>query len=85
MKSACITYNNYRITVKFGTEVDHDKPIPKVAKRNSAMSTDVIDNDVIMLKFERFRRKALNFKRLYQSNLWMKLCKNFVDLLINSC
>ena len=59
MKSECITFNNCCITVKFGTKVAHNKPIPQ-AKQKSEISTDVIDNDVIMLKFERFRRKALN-------------------------
>ena len=48
MKNACITCNNCRITVKFGTKVAHDKPIPQ-AQQNSEISTDVI-----MLKFERF-------------------------------
>ena len=64
MKNACITCNNCRIIVKFGTKVVHEKPIPH-AKQNSEISTDII-----MLKFERFRRKALNFKRLYISVLY---------------
>ena len=68
--------NNCAITINFGTEVAHDKPIPH-AKQNSRISTDVIVNDVIILKFERFRQKALNLKRLYLSGL--------VGLLINSC
>ena len=59
MKNACITCNKCRITTKFGTKVAHGKPIPH-AKENSEISTDVRDNDVIMLKFECFRRKALN-------------------------
>ena len=54
--------------------VAHDNPNPH-AKQNSEISTDVIDNEVIMLKFERFRKKALDFKRLYLNNLWMKLSK----------
>ena len=54
--------------------VAHDKPIPH-AKENTEISTDVNGNDVFMLKFERFSRKALNFKRLYLSSLWMKLSK----------
>ena len=74
MKNACITCNKCRITTKFGTKVAHDKPIPH-AKENSKVSTYVKDNDVIMLKFKCFCRKALNFKRLYLSSLWMKLCK----------
>ena len=56
-------------TVKLSTKVVHDKPIPH-AKQNCKASTDVI-----MLKFERLRRKALNLKRLYLSSLHMKLCK----------
>ena len=68
MKNACITCNKCRITTTFGTKVAHDKPIPH-AKENSEISTDVRDNDVIVLKFERFRRKALNFERLYLSSL----------------
>ena len=74
MKNACITCNTCRITVKFGTKVAHDKPVPH-AKQNSEMSTDVIDNDVNMSKFERFLKKALNFKTLYLSSLSMKVCK----------
>ena len=54
MKNAYITCNKCRITTKFGTKVAHDKPIPH-AKKNSEISTDVRDNDVIMLKFEHFR------------------------------
>ena len=65
---------NCRTAVKFGTSVAHDKPIPH-AKQNFQISTYVIDNDVIMSKFECFRRKALNLKRLYDSSLWIKLCK----------
>ena len=74
MKNECITCHICRITVKFGTSVAHDKPISH-AKQNFETSTDVIDNDVIMSKFECFRRKALNFKMLYHSSLWMKLFK----------
>ena len=74
MDNACITCNNCRITVKFGTKVAHDKPILH-AKQNSEIWTDVIDNDVTMSKFERFHRKALNFKTLHLSSLRMKLCK----------
>ena len=71
MKNECLTCNNCRIAVKFGTSVAHDKPIPH-AKQNFEISTDVID--IIMSKFECFRRKALNL-RLYHSSLWMKLLK----------
>ena len=73
MKNACIACNRCGIIVKFGTNVAHDKPIPDVKKFQS--STAVKDIDVIMLKFERFRQKALNLKRLYLSSLWMKLFK----------
>ena len=64
--------NNNRITVKFCSKLAHVKPIPHT-KQNSDIFTDVIDNDVIILKFERFHRKAFNFKRLYLGSLWMKL------------
>ena len=74
MKNACITCNKCRIKTNFGTKVAHGKPIPH-AKENSEIFTDVRDNDVIVLKFEHFRRKALNFERLYLGSLWMKLCK----------
>ena len=57
MKNACITCNKFRITTKFGTNVAHGNPIPHV-KENFEIFTDVRDNDVIMLKFEHFRRKA---------------------------
>ena len=72
MKNACITCNKCRNTTKLRTKVAHDKPIPP-AKENSEISTDVRDNDVIVLKFECFCRKALNFERLYLSSLWMNL------------
>ena len=68
MKNKCITCNSCHIAVKFGTGVAHDKPIPH-AKQNFEISTDVKDNDVIMSKFECFRRKALNLKRLYHRSL----------------
>ena len=74
MKNPCITCNKCRITAKFDTKVAYDKPIPH-AKENFEISTDVKDNDVIVLKFERFLPEALNFERLYLSSLWMKLCK----------
>ena len=74
MKNACITCNKCRITTKFGTKETHGKPIPH-AKENSETFTDVRDNDVIVLKFERFHRKALSFERLYLGSLRMKLCK----------
>ena len=63
-----------RITTKFGTKVAHDKTFSN-AKENSEISTDVRDNDVIVLKFDCFRRKALHFERLYLSCLGMKLFK----------
>ena len=37
----------------------------------------VIDPDVILLKFDHFRRKALNFERLYLSSLQIKHGKNW--------
>ena len=83
MKNECITCNKCRITTKFATKVAHGKHIPHV-KENSEIFTDVRDNDVTVLKFEHFRRKALNFERLYLVSLWMKLL-NLVGLLIDSC
>ena len=74
MKNACITCSKCRITTKFGTKVAHGKSIPH-AKENSEIFTDIRNNDVIVLKFECFCRKALNFERLYLASLWMKLCK----------
>ena len=56
---------------KFGTKVAHGKPIPHT-KENFEIFRD---NDVIVLKFEHFRRKALSFERPYLGSLWMKLCK----------
>ena len=50
--------NNSRIMVKFCTKVAHDKPIPPT-KQNSKISTDVIDNDVIMLKLEPFLHQSI--------------------------
>ena len=72
MKNACITCNKCRITTKFGTKVPHGEPI-SCGKENFEIFTDVRDNDVIVLKFERFRQKALIFERLYLGSLWMKL------------
>ena len=68
MKNACITCNKCRITTKFGTKVARDKPILR-AEENSEISTDLRDNDVMVLKFEHFHRKALYFERLYLSSL----------------
>ena len=71
-ENPCITYyySDGRITVKFCPTVAHGKPIPHT-KQNSKISTDLI-----MLKFERFGRKVLNFKRLYLIILWIKHTKN---------
>ena len=71
MKNACITCNKCRITTTFGTKIAHDKPF-SYAKENFEISTDVRDNVIIVLKFDHFHRKALNFERLYLSCLWMK-------------
>ena len=84
MKNACITCNKCRITTKFGTKVTHGKSIPH-PKENSEIFTDVRDNDVIVLKFERFCRKALNFERLYLDSFVDKTLQNLVGLLIDSC
>ena len=54
--------DNGHITVKFCIKAAHDKPIPHT-KQNSEISTDIKDNNIIMLKSEHFHRKALNFKR----------------------
>ena len=48
---------NGHIIVNFRTGVAHDKTIPHT-EQNFEIYTDCIDNDVIMLKFERFRRKS---------------------------
>ena len=56
-ENACITCNKCRITTKCGTNVAHYESIPHTYE-NSEIFTDVIDNDVIVLKFEHFRRKA---------------------------
>ena len=45
---------NGHIIVKFCTGVAHEKPISHT-KQNSEIYTDVIDNDLIMLKFKHFR------------------------------
>ena len=80
MNNACIICNNCGIQLKFGANVAYAKPIPH-AKQNSEISTDVIDNDIIMSKLEHFHCKALNFKTLYLSSLWMKLC-NLTGLML---
>ena len=68
-------YNSY-ITVQLCTGVAHETPILHT-QQNPRISADIIDNDVIMLKFEHFRRKTLSFKRLYLSSLWMKHVKKW--------
>ena len=74
-KNTCISLINSRITVKLCIIGAHEKPTPHTHE-NSEISTDVIDNAVIML----------NFKRLYLSSLWMKISKNWLGyLLTNSC
>ena len=73
-ENTCISAINGRTIVKFCTGVVHETSIPHT-KQNSEIFTDVIDNDVVMLKSEHFRRKALNFKRPYLSSLWMKHAK----------
>ena len=55
---------NGHIIFKFCTGVAHDKTIPHT-KKNSEICTEVKDNNAMLLKFEYFCRKALNFKRLY--------------------
>ena len=60
----------------FAQGVAHNKTIPRI-KQNSEICTAVVDNDVILLEFERFLRKALSFKRLYLSSLWIKHVKNW--------
>ena len=39
-----------------------------IHKLNSEICIDVINNDVILLRFERFCQQALNFQRLYLSS-----------------
>ena len=58
--------NNFRITVKFDTKVAHDKFLPH-AKQNSKISTDIIDNDIIISKFERFRIKKHSISKCFIS------------------
>ena len=61
MNNACITCNNCHITVKFGTKVAYDRPIPH-AKQNSKISTDVIGNDIIMSNLSVVIEKHLTSK-----------------------
>ena len=61
--------------MKSCTCIAHEKPTSN-KKQNSEISTDVIGNDVIVTKFERFHWKALNFIRFYHSSLQMKRGKN---------
>ena len=68
-----ISFINDIIIAKFCIEVVHDKPIPH-SKQNE--DSDVLDDEVILLKFECFRQNGLNFKRLYISSLWIKYGKN---------
>ena len=56
-ENPCISVINSCIIVKLCAEVAHEKPIPHT-KQNSEISTDVIDDNVIMLKFEHLHQKA---------------------------
>ena len=48
-------------------------------KIHKSTLTSWILNDIILLKFERFRLKALNFKRLYFSILFVdETCQKLV-------
>ena len=71
-----ISVINRHITVKCCKMVAQETLIPH-AKQISKISTDVTDSDVIILKFENFRQKALNFELLYLSSLWMKHVKRW--------
>ena len=75
MENSIKSIVNGHVMVKLCTRVAQYNFIPHAKK--SKTCTDVIDNDVILLKFERFRRKVLNFKRLYLSNLSMKHGQNW--------
>ena len=70
-------------TTKFGTKIAHDNLIPH-AKENSEIATDVRDNDVIVLKFECCRRKALLWKAGSRQFV-NKTLQNLVGLLTDSC
>ena len=63
MKNECITCSNCHIEVTLGTSAAYDKAVPH-AKHNLKISTDVIDNGVVVLKFECFHQKALILKKL---------------------
>ena len=60
MEYPYVSYIYGRIIVKFCTWVAHDDHFLRT-KQNCEISADVIDSDVIILKFERFLRKALDF------------------------
>ena len=76
MENTSISVINSRILIKFCTWVVHDKSIAHT-EQNSEISTYVIDNDIIMLKFECFRRKHSILKNCISVLLWMKLGKNW--------
>ena len=80
MKNAINSITYGHITVKFCTGVAQNNTIAY-----SEICIDVVDNDVIPLKFERFRQKALNFKRLYLSNFVDETLLKLVERLINTC
>ena len=69
MKNTSNSVVNGYIIMKFFVRVVHDKTI---TKQNSKLYTDLLDKDDILLKSEGLLRKALNFKRLCLSSLWMK-------------
>ena len=74
MKNTNSSVINGHIIVKFCTRVAYDRTIP-YTKQNSEIYTNVTGNDAILLKFERFRRKALTFKRLYLRSLLWNMAK----------
>ena len=67
MKNTIYSAINSHIMFNFCTVVAHDKPILHT-EQNSEICTDVI-----LLIFQRFRRKALNFKRLYITKVCQKI------------
>ena len=44
--------------MKFCTWIAHGKPVEHHIQQKCEISTDVIDNDVVMFKFERFVENA---------------------------
>ena len=75
MKNIINSVIDGHIKVKFCTGTAHDKTILH-AKQASQICTEVIENDVLLLKFEHFRRKHSTLKGRISVVCELRITKN---------